>query len=167
VKRRRIDPRRAKVHRNYSVEEAARLFGTHRNTVRAWLRAGLKTIDGTRPTLILGSELRRFLTERRARSKRPTPPGMIYCVRCREPRRPAGNMVDYLPRTATSGDLQGICPDCNTLLYRRVNCAAIEAVRAGLDVTITEATCAITQREEPSVNHDFSTGPVTHADSQS
>jgi helix-turn-helix protein len=112
VKRRRIDPRRAKVHRTYSVEEAARLFGTHRNTVRAWLRAGLKTNDGIRPTLILGSELRRFLNERRSRSKRPTPPGMIYCLRCREPRRPAGDMVDYLPHTATYGNLEGICPDC-------------------------------------------------------
>ena len=60
------------------MEEAARLFGTHRNTVRAWLKAGLKAIDGSRPVLILGSELRRFLDERRAKRKCPTPPGMIY-----------------------------------------------------------------------------------------
>lgn len=166
MKRRRIDPRRAKVHRNYSVEEAARLFGAHRNTVRAWLRAGLKTIDGARPTLILGRELRRFLNERRARSKRPTPAGMIYCLRCREPRRPAGDMVDYLPRTATIGDLQGICPDCDTLLYRRVNRAALEDVRAGLDVTIREADLRLRQRNEPSLNHDSATPPFTNANSQ-
>ena len=122
MKRRRIDPRRAKLHRNYSVEEAARLFGTHRNTVRAWLRAGLSAIDGPWPILILGSELRRFLNERRARLKRPTPAGMISA---------------FLSRTASSGgehgglssshgherDLQNICPDCSTLLYRRVNLA--------------------------------------------
>lgn len=167
MKRRRSDPRRAKIHRNYSVEEAARLFGTHRNTVRAWLRAGLRTTDGARPILILGSELRRFLTERRARSKRPTPLGMIYCLRCREPRRPALDMVDYLPRTATSGDLQGICPDCGTLLYRRVNRSALEAVLAGLEVTIREADVRIRQRKEPSLNHDSATGPVAHAYSQS
>lgn len=142
MKRRRIDPRRAKIHRNYSVEEAARLFGIHRNTVRAWLRDELKTTDSARPILILGSELRRFLSGRRAKSKRPTPPGMIYCLRCREPRRPAGDMVDYLPRTPTTGDLQGICPDCNTLLYRRVNRAALGAILAGLDVTIKEADSA-------------------------
>jgi hypothetical protein len=167
VKRRRIDPRRAKIHRNYSVEEAARLFGTHRNTVRAWLRAGLKTIDGPRPTLILGTELRRFLAERRARSKCPTPPGMIYCPRCREPRRPAGDMVDYLPRTATSGDLQGICPDCGTMLYRRVHRDALEAVRAGLDVTIREADVRIRQRKESSLNDDSANRDVVDAYSQS
>jgi hypothetical protein len=167
VKHRRTDPRRAKVHRNYSVEEAARLFGSHRNTVRAWLRAGLKAIDGPRPTLILGTELRRFLTERRARSKRPTPPGMIYCLRCRGPRRPAGDMVDFLPRTATSGDLEGICPDCGTMLYRRVRRDALEAVGAGLDVTIREAGVRIRQRNEPSLNDDSATRAVTDANSQS
>ena len=149
MKRRRIDPRLAKIHRNYTVEEVARLFGAHRNTVRAWLATGLRPIDDYRPTLILGSELRRFLTDRRSRRKCPTPPGMIFCLRCREPRRPAGDMVDFLPRTATSGDLQGICPACDTLLYRRVNRAALEAVRAGLDVTFREADLRLRQCKEP------------------
>lgn len=91
---------------------------------------------------------------------------MIYCVRCREPRTPAANMVDYLPRTATSGDLQGICPDCNTMLYRRVSRAALEDVRAGLDVTIREADSRLRQRNEPSLNHDSATRPITNANSQ-
>jgi hypothetical protein len=149
------------------VEEAARLFGTHRNTVRAWLRAGLKTIDGARPTLILGSELRRFLGERSAKRKRPTPSGMIYCLRCREPRRPAGDIADYLPRTATSGDLQGICPDCDTLLYRRVNRSTLEVVCDGLDVTIREVDSRLRQRNEPSLNDDSATRSFAHADAQS
>ncbi|WIM09471.1 helix-turn-helix domain-containing protein [Enhydrobacter sp.] len=149
------------------MEEAARLFGTHRNTVRAWLRAGLKTIDGARPTLILGSELRRFLGERSAKRKRPTPSGMIYCLRCREPRRPAGDIADYLPRTATSGDLQGICPDCDTLLYRRVNRSTLEVVCDGLDVTIREVDSRLRQRNEPSLNDDSATRSFAHADAQS
>ena len=157
MKRRRIDPRRAKLHYNYTVEEAARLFGTHRQTVRAWTKAGLKPIDGQRPSLFTGVELRRFLGERRAARKRPTPPGMIYCLGCREHRRPAGGVADYLPRTASTGDLQGICPDCDAMLYRRVNLAALEAVRADLEVTIREADPRIRQREEPSLNHDSTT----------
>ena len=35
------NPRLAKIHRSYSVEEIARLFRVHKNTVRAWLRQGL------------------------------------------------------------------------------------------------------------------------------
>jgi hypothetical protein len=157
MKRRKIDPRRAKIHRNYTVEETARLFSVHRNTVRAWLRSGLKAIDSTRPTLIHGSELCRFLKERRAQSKRPTPPGMIYCLGCRAHRQPAGNMVDYLPLTVTSGNLQGICPGCEKLIYRRANFAALNDVCAGLEVTIKEPDLRLRQCKEPSLNHDSAT----------
>lgn len=164
MKRRRIDPRLAKLHRTYTVEEVARLFGTHRHTVRSWLKSGLKATDDARPALILGGELRRFLGERRASRKRPTPPGMIFCLRCREPRRPAGGMADYLPRTGSTGDLQGICPDCDAMLYRRISFAAMATVRGDLDVTIRDADLRLRQRKEPSLNHDSGTGPATDAD---
>lgn len=166
MKRRRIDPRLPKLHRTYTVDEVARLFGSHRNTVRAWLKSGLKAIDGERPALVLGAELRRFLEERRATRKRPTPPGMIFCLRCREPRPPAGGLADYLPRTAATGDLQGICPDCDSMLYRRVALRTLEAVRGDLDVTIREEDPRIRQRKEPSLNHDSGTGLQPDADAQ-
>ena len=54
MRKRRPNYRLVKIHRNYTVEEVARLFGTHNNTVRAWVKAGLPTCDGKRPTLILG-----------------------------------------------------------------------------------------------------------------
>src|SRR5262245_20233144 len=60
------NPRLAKIHRSYSVEDTSRLFKIHKNTVRHWLKQGLEPIDDHRPTLIRGEELRRFLTERRA-----------------------------------------------------------------------------------------------------
>jgi hypothetical protein len=153
VKRRRIDPRLAKSHRNYTVEEAARLWGVHRHTVRSWLKAGLQAIDGRRPTLILGSELRRFLVSRRAARKRPTPLGMIYCLRCREPRPPAGGIADYEPRTPGAGDLVGICPVCEAMLYRRVNLAKLDAVRGRLEVRVTQADLRISDCASPSLNH--------------
>ena len=39
----RLNPRRVKVHRNYTVEEVAKLFQVHKNTVRDWLKVGLPT----------------------------------------------------------------------------------------------------------------------------
>lgn len=166
MKRRRIDPRLAKLHRTYTVEEVARLFGTHRNTVRAWLKGGLRSIDGGRPALVLGDELRRFLDDRRASRKRPTPPGMIHCLRCREPRRPAAGMADFVPRTISTGDLMGICPVCDLMLYRRVGFAALTATKGDLDVTIKEEDLRLMQRKEPSLNHDSGTGPAPDADAQ-
>jgi hypothetical protein len=165
-RRRRLDPRRAKINRSYEVEEAARVVGAHRNTVRSWLRAGLKPIDNRRPTLIRGEELRRFLSERSAKRKRATPPGMIYCLRCREPRRPALDMAEYVPLAPMFGNLQGLCPVCEAMLFRRVNLAKLQAVSAGLDVTVRPADPRISKREEPCLNHDSGPPALTHAQIQ-
>ena len=83
---RRPNHRLAKIHRNYTVEEVAKLLGVHRNTVRHWLKQGLPTNDRKRPTLILGRDLGVFLQARRSKNKRRCQPGEIYCVRCRAPR---------------------------------------------------------------------------------
>ena len=45
------NPRLAKIHRSYSVDDVSRLFKIHKNTVRNWLRQGLEPIDDQRPTL--------------------------------------------------------------------------------------------------------------------
>src|SRR5262249_12340917 len=69
------NPRLVKVHRNYSVEEIARLLALHKNTVRNVRRQGLAAIDDRRPTLIVGQELTRFLQDRRRKSKQVCGPG--------------------------------------------------------------------------------------------
>ena len=97
----RLNPRRVKVHRSYTVEEVARLFGVHKTTVRGWLKAGLPRIDGRRPILILGRELAGFLHARRDRRRQRCRSGELYCFRCRAPRRCA---------LRTAGDLQVALP---------------------------------------------------------
>src|SRR5829696_3083295 len=112
--------RLAKIHLSYSVEDTSRLFKIHKNTVRNWLQQGLKTIDNQRPTLIRGEELRRFLADRRARAKQVCGPGRIYCLPCRSPKAPAGNIGECVKTSESSGTLQGICPTCNRMIYRRL-----------------------------------------------
>ncbi len=133
------NPRLIKIHRSYTVEEAARVLGVHKQTVRNWLKQGLAAIDDRRPTVILGSTLREFLERRRAKAKRACPPGHFYCLRCRAPKPPALGMVDYVPFSATIGNLQGICPDCDAIINRRVALAKIAAVRANLEITFRQA----------------------------
>lgn len=139
MRSRRPNPRLAKIHRSYTVEEAATLYGVHRNTVREWIKKGLPTVDQRRPTLILGSGLSEFLQLRRERNKRSCKPGEIYCVRCREPRTPAGDWLQYKPFTATQGNLFGICSCCDAWLYRRVSLAKLAEVLGPLTVTMPEA----------------------------
>lgn len=131
--------RLVRIHRNFTVEEIAKLFGKHRNTVREWIKQGLPTIGDRRPALILGSELSAFLRARRTKNKRTCQPGEIYCVRCRAPKAPAGGMAEYQPLTPALGNLVGICPSCESMIYRRVNPARLEQIRGKLDVSVPVA----------------------------
>ena len=49
-------------------------------------------------------------------------------------RAPAEAMADYLPITGTSGNFRGLCPDCETRIYRRVAYAKLDKFRAFLDI---------------------------------
>jgi hypothetical protein len=147
--------RLVKIHRNYKVEEIAKLFGIHRNTVREWIKRGLPTIDRKRPFLILGPDLAAFLQARRLKNKRKCQPGEIYCVRCRAPQKPAGDMAECQVSTAALGNLIGICPSCDCMIYRRVNLAKLEQVRGKLDITLTQALPHLVEISGFSVNSDF------------
>lgn len=134
---RKYNYRLVKIHRNYTVKEAAELFGVHKNTVRDWIRRGLPTIaDDRRPALILGRSLVEFLKKQRAASKCPCKAGQIYCVRCRCAIHPAGGAVSYVPSSETLGSLVGRCPACNSRVYRRVNHARLTEAAGDLEVRL-------------------------------
>lgn len=131
--------RLVKIHRSYTVEEVAKLFGVHKNTVRTWLKNGLATIDGKRPTLIHGQVLYTFLQAKRVKHKRPCKTGEMYCVRCRAPKVPAGGMVEYQPVSETLGNLIAICPDCEAMMNRRSSLARLALIRSQMDITFLQA----------------------------
>ncbi len=147
--------RLVKIHRNYTVEETANLFGIHKNTVRAWIKAGLPTSDDKRPMLILGHELVAFLQARRGKYKHTCKPGEIYCVRCRAPKLPASDMAEYQPITEKFGNLIAICPDCDSIMNRRVSMAKLEQVRGKMDITFPQALRHIVESNQPTVSSDF------------
>jgi hypothetical protein len=161
---RRPNPRLVKVHRNYSVEDISRLFGIHKNTVRSWMKQGLKAIDDRRPTLILGRELSRFLHDRRQNAKQSCGPGRIFCIACRAPKVPAGNMAECTRTGPLAGNVCGICPDCHRLIYRRVNLAKIDAIRGELEITFTQPRPRIGESAVLSVNCDSSQKANAHED---
>jgi len=131
------------------------LLGVHKNTVRAWLKAGLDPIDHRRPTVVLGRQLSSFLHARREARRQRCGAGQFYCVRCRAPRTSAASKAWYLPITTVSGNLSGICSDCGTRMYRRVALHKIAAVAGDLDVTMPQAQQRIWDRASPTLNSDF------------
>jgi hypothetical protein len=149
------DHRLVKIHRGYTIEEAANVLRVHTSTVRVWVRNGLPLVDRKRPYLIRGLDLVIYLQQRRALTKRPCGPGQIYCLRCRTPQTPAGNMADYVARTDQTGDLIGLCPHCELVIYRRISRARFEEVCGPLEVRITQPHLRISDTACLSVNDDF------------
>ena len=65
-------------------------------------------------------------------------------------------MAECVATGDTTGTLQGICPDCDRMIYRRVNPQKLDAVRGDLDITVTQAGPRIEEMAKPNVNCDFS-----------
>lgn len=148
----RLNPRLAKIHRTYAVDELARLFGTHRNTIRNWMKRGLQPLDSRKPLLFKGDEVRAFLEAQAKGRKTKTPPGMIYCVGCRRPQEPDGGMVDCVPLRGAVGDLQGLCPACGALMHRKVNLGRLDAAVGNLEVRMAKGPQHLCGSPDPCVN---------------
>jgi len=152
--RRKANPNRVKLHRNYTARELADRLGVHKNTVRHWQGKGLTPIDDQRPQLFKGAAVRAFLAGQYAKRKRPCPVGTLYCFKCREPRPPVPTCVEYVQLRPGSGNLGGICIDCGTVMHRRVRQVAIHSVLPGLLVQIREAPPRLSGSPDPSLDCD-------------
>jgi len=152
---RRLNPYLAKMHRNYTVEEVTSLFGVHKNSVRAWIKAGLPVCDARRPVLILGMDLRNYLQGKRSERRRRCGVGELYCLHCRKPRWPAEGMVDYIPMTAATGRLNALCPVCTAVMNRYVGAKDLDEIRAKLDVRVPKSQQHISKSNLLLANCDF------------
>jgi hypothetical protein len=147
----RINPNLIKVHYSYSATELAKRLGVHKNTIRNWRREGLPAL-ACRPVLFHGGAARAFLVARNANRKRPCPPTMFYCFRCRDRRPPALGLVDYedLPRGA--GNLVAICESCGGIMNRRAKREDIPTIMPGLQVQMGQASTTLNGSLTPSLN---------------
>jgi len=82
-------------------------------------------------------------------------------MKCRSPKQPAGGMADYQPKTAALGNLVGICPDCFSIMNRRISVAKLPLILPGMNVTLPQALQHIVERSSPSVNSELKTGART------
>ena len=152
-----------KSHRNYKIDEAARKLGMAKGTVRRWVKSGeLPAITDIRPALILGADLIEF-HKRRTKPKQKCRRNECYCVKCHKPKIPAENMVDYVPITLISGNLRGLCPECCTLIHRRISLVKLSTLEGVFEVTIQQADDDLMDSTNPSTNDNLTKEIVTHA----
>lgn len=156
------NPRLAKIHRNYTIEETAILYGVHKNTVGNWIKQGLPVCGNKRPFLIIGRDLRVFIETKRVKNKRPCKPDEIYCMRCRAPKKPAEDLVEYKATTDTLGNLVALCPDCESIMNRRISLAKLKQIPAYMSIMQSLAESRIKECANTSVISDLSKGKEHH-----
>lgn len=151
----RLNPNRAKIHRSYTVEEVAILFGVHKNTVRNWIKKGLPVLDDQKPCLILGCELKAFLKTSRQKNKKKCKPDEMYCMSCKLPRKAAANMVDYDPFSSTTGRLIGLCSVCGNIINKFASFESLPEFSKVFDITFPVAEKHINKSVKPLLNSDL------------
>ncbi|WP_375786023.1 hypothetical protein ACE10Z_42660 [Bradyrhizobium sp. Pha-3] len=109
--------------------------GATPGTVRHWLKSGLHPVGSRYPTIIRGADLIDFLKRRGTSRKQPCGPGRLYCLRRKEPRRPAFDEVEFWPDGSARGSLRGLCPTCARIMHRRTSVTQIAAAAGKLRVS--------------------------------
>lgn len=125
-----------KAFRCYTIEEAAEVSGVSPRTIRNWASDGLRVMDGTRPALIRGDDLRDHIKSKREGRSVKTQINTFYCVRCRKERRAAEGMADCEIREGRA-KLTALCVICETAMYKPVAEARIPEIARTLDLKIT------------------------------
>jgi len=130
------NPQKCRIHRSYTVEEAALLYNVHKRTIRNWIIKGLAVCDDKRPLLILGTDLRLFLQQQRKVNKRKCKPSELYCLKCREPRLPEQYTIEFIEETSTKGRVMAACSVCNSLMNKYFKLEHLASIQRDLAVIL-------------------------------
>ncbi len=135
----KYNPNLVKINRSYSVNDVSVLLDVSKATVRRWIALGLPAITDMRPVLVLGFDLKEYLKQSRTKNKKRLGSTEMFCCKCREPKRPALDLVTYLPNNAENGRLIGLCPECETQMNKFSSLAAAKALQAEFEVQFTKS----------------------------
>ncbi len=125
-----------KAFRCYTIEEAAEVSGVSPRTIRNWARDGLRIMDGARPALIRGDDLREYIKSKRESRSVKTRIHTFFCLRCRKERRAAQGLADCEIDGARA-KLTAICETCETIVYKPVAKSRIPEIARTLELKIT------------------------------
>jgi hypothetical protein len=155
---RRHSVRRVRRRYTYNVREAAKVTGATPGTVRLWLKQGLEPVRGIYPTIIRGVDIIVFFDRVREARKHSSGPGRLFCFGCKSPKRPAFDVVEFFPDGPKLGFIRGLCPDCSSVMNRRVSRVRLDEVVADLKVSMQPAESRLGGTVKPNCNDDSERG---------
>lgn len=117
-----------RARRSYTVQEIATLLDVDKRTCFRWVDIGLEVIEkNTKPLLVMGYELKRFIGEKQKKYKLKLKIDEYYCFSCRKAVK-AKPMSEQMIKTGKIIGKQnrelfmriGLCEHCNTKINRLV-----------------------------------------------
>tara|TARA_A200000113_G_scaffold211980_1_gene213129 strand:- start:2878 stop:3393 length:516 start_codon:yes stop_codon:yes gene_type:complete len=115
----------------YDIDDICTLFsdlGLHPQTVRAWVKRGLKTIDNGKPALIYGNNLIAFLKAQNTENKCITEFDEMFCMGCKDARPIYQNKIKVDQKTNVLS-VSGLCRCCKTKMYQNYKLSDFSALR--------------------------------------
>lgn len=126
--KRKFNPRLIKSNASYSVSEISLLLNVGENSVRHWIKSGLKVIDGKTPTMLHCEELRTFLTKKQSAKKKTCNQDEMFCFSCREPRKISENSVILLNKNDKILQLKARCQTCKSFMTRNYSSSKLAEI---------------------------------------
>lgn len=102
----------------YTINDITHLFSITETTVRIWIKKGLPTIDGRKPHMIHGKDLKLFLKKKLNNRRHKCAPEQFFCFKCQTTRTPEDNTVFAKELSSTKWLLSAFCSKCGTTIYK-------------------------------------------------
>lgn len=114
----------------YNLAEVGNIANRSEKTIREFIRNGLKTIDGQKPFLVRGYDLIEFLKRKNIQNQHHTNFNEMFCLKCREVRRPKANQIQiYNDGQTPFIKASAICPTCKTLMNKAYKLTDLSALK--------------------------------------
>lgn len=131
-----------KERESYFFKEISELLKVHMRTVQAWKQEGLPTINEEKPYLVMGYDLKEFLSKKFARRKVKLQHDEFYCTKCRKAVKSFNNQVNLQTSGKSIGKqgfkelvIKGACKHCNSRINRFSHSGRLEEIKTNFDVT--------------------------------
>lgn len=129
-------------HRHsYTFEEISEVLNVHPRTIQTWKKEGLNVIDSTKPYLVMGYDLKEFLSKKLQARKTKLEQNQFYCTKCRNAVSSEFNKVKLKITGKTIGKdayqeaiIRGKCETCGTKLNRFSHSGKLDEITKNFDV---------------------------------
>jgi ribosomal protein S27E len=131
VSKRLYPHKRVRYWYGYDIDDICTLFsdlGLHPQTVRKWIKNGLKTMDAGKPALVYGHDLIAYLKKNNNANKCKTAFDEIYCMGCQDARPVFRNKI-AVEQKSQFLKVQGACRECKKPMFKNYKLSDFPALR--------------------------------------